>query len=83
MGQPYRVSRDWMDDAPEMALFVPPRIAVVDDHARRIWLIMMDWDMHWLDTARSTAFDPKLRVPGIERREILEDIIQITATGEK
>lgn len=78
-----RVSRDWMDYAPEMALFVPPRIAVVEDHARQIWLIMLDWDMHWLDTARGTAFDPKLRAQGIERREMLEDIMRAAANGEQ
>ena len=77
------VSRDWMDYAPEMALFVPPRIAVVEDHARQIWLIMLDWDMHWLDTARGAAFDPKLRAQGIERREMLEDIMRAAANGEK
>jgi uncharacterized protein (DUF302 family) len=77
------VSRDWLDYAPEMALFVPPRIAVVEDHDRRIWLIMLDWDMHWLDTARGTAFDAKLRVQGIERREMLEDVMQAAANGEK
>jgi uncharacterized protein (DUF302 family) len=77
------VSRDWMDYAPEMALFVPPRIAVVEDRNRQIWVIMLDWDMHWLDTARNAAFDPKLRAQGIERREMLEDIMQAAAKGEK
>lgn len=78
-----QVSRDWMDYAPEMALFVPPRIAVVQDRTRQIWLIMLDWDMHWLDTARGTAFEPKLRAQGIERREMLEDIMRAAANGEK
>jgi len=66
-----------------MALFVPPRIAVVEDRDRQIWLIMLDWDMHWLDTARGTAFDSKLRAQGLERREMLEDIMQAAADGEK
>jgi hypothetical protein len=66
-----------------MALFVPPRIAVVEDHTRQVWLIMLDWDMHWLDTARGTAFEPKLRVQGIERREMLEDIMRAAANGDK
>jgi hypothetical protein len=60
-----QVSRDWMDYAPVMALFVPPRIAVVEDRNRQIWLLMLDWDMHWLDTARNAAFDPKLRAQGL------------------
>lgn len=76
------VSRDWMDYMPEMALFVPPRIAVVEDRARTIWVIMIDWDMHWMDTFRGTAFDPKLRVQGIERRAMLEDIMRAAANGE-
>jgi uncharacterized protein (DUF302 family) len=78
-----QVSRDWMDYAPEMALFVPPRIAVVEDRNRQIWLLMLDWDMHWLDTARNAAFDPKLRAQGLERRERLEDIMRAAANGEK
>lgn len=60
-----------MDYAPEMALFVPPRIAVLEG-----------WDMHWLDTSRHAAFDPKLWVQGLERREMLEDILQAGANGE-
>jgi hypothetical protein len=44
---------------------------------------MLDWDMHWLDTIRGTAFDPKLRIQGIERREMLEDIMRAAANGEQ
>jgi uncharacterized protein (DUF302 family) len=76
------ISRAWLDYAPEMALFVPPRIALVEDREGRIWLIMLDWDMHWLDTAGHTAFDPGLRAQGIERREMLEDIMRAAANGE-
>lgn len=76
------VSRDWMDYAPEMALFVPPRIALVEDREGVIWLIMLDWDMRWLDTAGHAAFDPKLRAQGLERREMLEDIMRAAAAGE-
>ena len=77
-----KVSRDWLDYAPEMALFVPPRIAVLEDGKGRIWLMMLDWDMHWLDTSTRAAFDPKLRAQGIERREMLEDIMHAGANGE-
>jgi uncharacterized protein (DUF302 family) len=76
------VSRDWMDYMPEMALFVPPRIAVVEDRARTVWVLMLDWDMHWMDTYRGTAFDPGLRAQGIERRAMLEDIMHAAANGE-
>lgn len=76
------VSRDWMDYAPEMALFVPPRIALVEDREGVIWLIMLDWDMRWLDTAGHAAFDAKLRTQGLERREMLEDILRAAAAGE-
>jgi uncharacterized protein (DUF302 family) len=76
------VSRDWMDYAPEMALFVPPRIALVEDREGVIWLIMLDWDMAWLDSAGPGAFDAKLRAQGLERREMLEDILRAGAAGE-
>jgi uncharacterized protein (DUF302 family) len=77
------VSRAWMDYAPEMALFVPPRIAIVEDRNHQLWLLMMDWDVHWIDTAPNAGFDPKLREQGIERREMLEDILRAGANGEK
>jgi hypothetical protein len=35
------------------------------------------------DAARGTAFDPKLRAQGIERRDVLEDIMHAAANGEK
>lgn len=75
------ISRDWLDYAPEMALFVPPRIAVLEDRERRVWLLMLDWDMHWLDSSRVADFDPKLRAQGLERREMLEDIMRAAAMG--
>jgi uncharacterized protein (DUF302 family) len=78
-----QVSRDWMDYAPEMALFVPPRIAIVEDRHRQLWLMMLDWDMRWIDTARNAGFDPGLRAQGLERREMLEDILRAGATGER
>lgn len=77
------VSRDWLDYAPEMALFVPPRIALVEDREGTIWLIMLDWDMRWLDTAGPGAFDPELRAQGLERRDMLEDIMRAAAAGEQ
>lgn len=77
------VSREWMDYAPEIALFVPPRIAVVEDRNRELWLMMMDWDMQWIDTARNAGMDPKLRAQGIQRRQWLEDIVRAAANGEK
>ena len=76
------ISRAWMDYAPEMALFVPPRIAILEDRDGRVWLMMLDWDMHWLDTAAHAGFDPGLRQQGLERREMLEDILRAGANGE-
>jgi len=78
-----QVSREWMDYASKKALFVPPRIAVVEDRNRQIWLLMLDWDMHWLDTARNAALDPILRAQGQECRERQEDIMREAANGVK
>lgn len=77
------VSRDWLDHAPEMVLFVPPRIAVLEDRDGRYWLMMLDWDMRWLDTAPQHRLDPGLRIQGLERREMLADILRAAANGER
>jgi uncharacterized protein (DUF302 family) len=77
------VSRDWLAYAPEMVLFVPPRIAVIEDHDRRIWVVMLDWDMSWIDAAPNAGFDPQLYAQGVERRQMLEDIMRAAANGEK
>ena len=78
------VSREWMDYAPEMALHVPPRIAVVEDRNRELWLMMMmDWEMQWIEPARNARLDPKLLAQGIQCRGWLEDIVRAAANGEK
>lgn len=57
-------------------------LLVVEDRARTVWVLMLDWDMHWMDACRGTAFDPGLRAQGIERRAMLEDIMHAAANGE-
>lgn len=77
------VARELLDYSLEFVIFLPCRIAVVEDAQRRIWLLMLDWDVTWLDDAPNPErlSDP-LRQGAARLRQGLEDIIQAGANGD-
>lgn len=40
--------RQIVDVVPEFIIFIPCRIAVMEDAEGKIWLVTLDWDINWL-----------------------------------
>lgn len=75
--------REMLDYSLESVIFMPCRIAVVEDAQRKIWLMMLDWNPDWLDTAPNPNRLPDaLRENARKLRQGLEEILQAGANGD-
>ncbi len=77
------VGRQLLKLIPEMIVFLPCRIAVMEDAKKNIWVLTLDWDMTWLDYAGKTmGITPELRKSAQEIRVKMDDMMRAAANGE-
>ena len=77
------VARKVLDHAPEFIVFIPCRIALIEDADRKLWVMTLDWDVRWLDTAPNpNRITPELRELAITVRENIESIMEAGANGD-
>ncbi len=64
-------------------MFIPCKIAVMEDRDGKIWLVTLDWDVRWMDTALNpNRISDDLRQRAISIRERLEQMMEAAATGD-
>lgn len=77
------VGRELLKVIPELVVLLPCRIAVMEDVQKNIWVLMMDWDITWLDLAGTqSGMTPGLRLSIQQIREKMEDVMRAAASGE-
>lgn len=77
------VARDLLDLSLEFAVFLPCRIAVVEDAHKKIWVLTLDWDVRWLDASKNpNQISASLREKAILVREAIDKIMRAGANGE-
>lgn len=77
------IGRELLKIIPEMVVFLPCRIAVMEDADRNIWVLMLDWDVTWLDMAgKQMGITPELRKGALEIRDKMEAVMRAGANGE-
>lgn len=77
------VARELLDLSLEFAIFLPCRIAVVEDAYKKIWLVTLDWDVRWLDTSKNpNQISDKLREGALRIRDAIDKIMKAGAAGE-
>lgn len=77
------VARELLDLSLEFAVFLPCRVAVVEDAYKKIWVLTLDWDVRWLDTSKNpNQISDKLREGAIKIRESIDKIMRAGASGE-
>jgi len=75
--------RKILDFSLEFSVFVPCRIAVLEDAEGQIWLTTLDWDVRWLDSSPNpNQISDELRERAIKVRENIELIMEAAATGD-
>ncbi len=78
------VGRQILDYVPEFAVFLPCRIALLEDADRKLWVMTLDWDVGWLDYAQNpnSELDKGLRAEAHRLREAIRYIMEGAATGD-
>lgn len=78
-----QVARELLDYSLEFVVFLPCRIAAVEDTDGKLWLMTLDWNVNWLDTSPNPDRLPdSLRNAAGKLREGLVEIIRAGAEGE-
>jgi uncharacterized protein (DUF302 family) len=77
------VAREILDYSLEFAVFLPCRVAVLEDANKKIWLMTLDWDVRWLDPSKNpNKISDKLREKSIMVRDAIDKIMRAGAAGE-
>lgn len=77
------VARDLLRIIPEMAVFLPCRIVIMEDADRAIWIMTLDWDMTWLTVAgENMDITPELREGALDVRNKLNSVMEAAAQGD-
>ena len=77
------VGRELLKAIPEMVVFLPCRIAVMEDADKAIWVLTLDWDVTSLDLAgKQTGVTPELREGARKIREKLDSVMRAGANGD-
>jgi uncharacterized protein (DUF302 family) len=77
------IGRELLKILPEMIVFFPCRIAVMEDADKNIWVLMLDWDITWLNLAgKQLDMTPELRSGFLSIREKMESVARAGANGE-
>ena len=72
-----------LEYVPEFIVFIPCKIAVMEDRNGDIWLVTLDWDVRWMDTSPNpNRISDELRKRAISVRERLEKIMEAGANGD-
>ena len=79
-----RVARKILDEVPEFIVFLPCRIALMEDGEGKLWVMTLDWDVNWLDYAQNpnSHLTKDLRENATRIRESIAYIMEGAATGD-
>jgi len=78
------VARKILDYVPEFVVFLPCRIALLEDTHGKLWVMTLDWDVNWLNYAQNpnSVLDKDLRADATRIREGIRYIMEGAATGD-
>jgi uncharacterized protein (DUF302 family) len=77
------VGREILRVIPEMVVFMPCRIAVMEDADKHIWILTLDWDVTGIDLAgKQVNITPELRKGALTIRDKLDKVMRAGANGE-
>ena len=75
--------REIMKLVPEAIVYLPCRIAVMEDDKKNIWVLTLDWDMAWLDSINnSMGITPELAKMALDMRSKMDNVMRAGANGD-
>lgn len=78
------VARRILDYAPEFIVYLPCRVALLEDAKGKLWVMTLDWNVNWLNFSQNpnSVLDKKLREEAVRIRTALHYIMEGAATGD-
>ena len=77
------VGRDLLKISPEFLVFLPCRIAMMEDSNKEIWVMMLDWNMDWVAGYQGQmGITPELAKGALDIRDKMEEIMIAAANGD-
>lgn len=78
-----KVGRDLLRISPEFLVFLPCRIAIMEDADKNIWLMMLDWNMDWVAGYEGQmGITSELSRGAKDIRDKMEEIMVAGANGD-
>ena len=75
--------REILKYAPESIVYLPCRIAVMEDADKNIWVLTLDWDTAWLDSISGKMGAPDaLMTYAKDIRDKMDNIMRAAANGD-
>lgn len=76
--------REIMKLAPESIVYLPCRIAVMEDEKRNIWVLTLDWDTAWLESMDTKEFGVSAEITKMAKdiRDRMDNVMRAGANGE-
>lgn len=75
--------REVLRFAPESIVYLPCRIAVMEDDKKQIWVLTLDWDLAWMDSIANKMGAPDaLQQSARDIREKMDNIMKAAANGD-
>lgn len=78
-----KVGRDLLKISPEFVVFLPCRVAVMEDANKDIWVLMLDWNLDWISGyEQQMGVTPELSKGALDIRDKMDQIMRAGANGE-
>ncbi len=76
--------REIMKLVPESIVYLPCRIAVMEDAHKNVWVLTLDWDTAWLDGINSSTMGvtPEMTALAKKIRDNMDNIMHAAANGD-
>lgn len=76
--------REIMKLVPESIVYLPCRIAVMEDAQKNVWVLTLDWDTAWIDGINSTSMGvtPEMTALAKKIRDNTDNIMHAAANGD-
>ena len=77
------VGRDLLKISPEFIVFLPCRVAVMEDANKDIWVLMLDWNMDWVaGYEKQLGLTDELVKGAISINQRMDEMLRAAANGD-
>jgi hypothetical protein len=77
------VARDLLKISPEFIVFLPCRIAIMEDGNKEIWVLMLDWNMDWVrGYEKQMGLTDELIKKATDLNQRLDEMMRAAANGD-